>query len=72
MIECLKITEEYLTLDEAEAEELVESMKRGNGSNAYELIGYSTIKKSKKNVEYYLIRITKEYSKEKDLIANNE
>jgi len=71
MSNCLKITEEYLTFDEAEAEDLIEQAKSQAGV-AYELVGHSTSKKSKKNVEYFLVRIIKEYAKEKDLILNNE
>jgi hypothetical protein len=71
MSSCLKITEEYLTFDEGEAEDLIEQAKSQAGA-AYELIGHSTSKKSKKNIEYFLVKIIKEYVKEKDLVSNHE
>jgi hypothetical protein len=37
----------------------------------YEVIGYTTAKKNKKNVEYYIVKIVKEYAREKELVAES-
>jgi len=65
----LKVTEEFLTLDEDQAEGLVQQAKDGAPTKGYEVVGYSTSKKSKKTNDYYLVKIIKEYNKEKDLIV---
>lgn len=64
----LRITEEFLTLDENQAEGLVQQAKDGGPTRGYEVVGYSTTKKSKKNNDYYLVKIIKEFNREKDLI----
>lgn len=70
MNSCLKITEEYLTFDEREAENLIESIKANAQEERYELIGYSTTKKSKKTIDYYIVKIVKEFAREKDLVMD--
>lgn len=64
----LKVTEEFLTLDENQAEGLVQAAKEAAATKGYEVVGYSTSKKSKKTNDYYLVKIIKEFNKEKDLI----
>ena len=44
-------------------------MKKESGSGNYEVISHSTNKKIKKTVEYYVVKIIKEYNKQKDLIV---
>jgi hypothetical protein len=67
----LKVIEEYLTFDEGEAEGLIESVKEQAPRGGYEVIGYTTAKKNKKNVEYYIVKIVKEYAREKELVAES-
>lgn len=69
MSKLLRRTEEFIMFDEAQAEALIESMREDAFSEGYELIGYSTTKKSKKNVEYYIVKIVKEFAKEKELVS---
>jgi len=63
------VVEEYLTFEENEAEGLIEFVKEQSLVGGYEVVGYTTVKKSKKDVEYYLVKIIKEYAKEKELVA---
>jgi hypothetical protein len=65
----LKVTEEFLTLDEDQAEGLVQAAKEAGPTKGYEVVGYSTSKKTKKASEYYIVKIIKEFNKEKDLIV---
>jgi hypothetical protein len=67
----LKVIEEYLTFNEGEAEGLIESVKQNAPKGGYEVVGYTTIKKNKKNVEYYIVKITKEFALEKELVADS-
>ena len=64
----LRTTEEFLTLDEDQAEGLVQQVKDEAATKGYEVVGYSTTKKSKKANDYYIVKIIKEFNKEKDLI----
>ena len=65
----LRFTEEYLVFEEDAAKQLIEQMKKESGSGNYEVISHSTNKKIKKTVEYYVVKIIKEYNKQKDLIV---
>jgi hypothetical protein len=69
MSNCLKITEEYLVFSELEVEQLLDSFKEQANEHNYEIIGYSSTKKNKKNLEYYIVKIVKEFVREKDLVS---
>ena len=60
----LKDIESYFTDTEQSAEDLVARVKESGG---YEVIAHSITKKVKKESEYYIVKITKEYNQEKDL-----
>jgi hypothetical protein len=61
----LKFIETYLTNSEDEAEQLVLDIKKSNG---YTVIAHTITKKVKKEMEYYIVKITKEYNSEKELL----
>ena len=65
----LKFIETYLVQTEQDADQLVLDEK---DSIAYTVIAHTVTKKIKKEVEYYIVKITKEYSDEKTIIDSFE
>lgn len=61
----LKFIETYLTNSEDEAEQLVLDIKKSNG---YIVTAHTITKKVKKELEYYIVKITKEFNTEKELL----
>lgn len=65
----LKTTEEYLTYDEGRAELIIKDLKDQADNGHYILSNWSINKKMKKDLEYYIVKVVKEFAKEKDLVA---
>jgi hypothetical protein len=65
MTELLKTIDYILTGTEEEAESMVASIK---SSSSYTVTGYSITKKVKKDSEYFILKITKEFATEKDIV----
>lgn len=61
----LKFIESYFATTEEEAENFVVEIKESQG---YNVVAHSITKKVKKDNEYYIVKITKEYNQEKDLV----
>jgi hypothetical protein len=67
MVNTLKITEEYLTFEEDQAEGFVQTVKDESAMGKFDLVGYSINKKTKKDLDYFIVKIVKEFNREKDL-----
>ena len=60
----LKSIDTYFVTTEEEAEQLVVSIKE---SGLYSVISHTITKKTKKEFEYYVVKVTKEFNTEKNL-----
>jgi hypothetical protein len=65
----LKFIESYLVQTEQEADQLVLDQK---DSISYTVVAHTITKKVKKEVEYYVVKITKEYNDEKSIVDSFE
>jgi nucleoid-associated protein YejK len=59
---------EYITFDEASAEHLIEDLKQESFAEGFILTNYSIQKKNKKEVEYFIIKATKQFNDVKEIV----
>lgn len=61
MAEILKRTEEFRVETEEQAVALIEQAKEKEKEEGYELVSYTSTKKSKKDEEYVIVKLTKQW-----------
>jgi len=59
---------EYITFDEASAEHLIEDLKQESFAESFILTNYSIQKKMKKEFEYFIIKVTKQFNDAKEIV----
>ena len=61
MAEILKRTEEYRVETEEQAVALIEQAKEKEANEGYELVSYTSTHKSKKDDDYYIVKLVKQW-----------
>jgi hypothetical protein len=68
MTTLMTTTNKYFATTQLEAEGIVSSAKKEHGSY---IKNHSITKKTKKDVEYYIVSVTVEFYKDKDLVVTD-
>ncbi len=62
----LKQYEEYITFELTQAEAIVQEAKELQSE--YELSSWSIIKKTKKGLDFYIVKVSKKFAEEKEIL----
>ena len=59
--EIMKMVEEYRVETEEQAKALIEQVKNQEADGGYELVSYTSTHKIKRDDEYYIVKVTKQW-----------